>query len=148
MENVTKAQELFTDLGGKSLEAAALWAQASRTALDAMVEFSAASAREGVRLGAELQRTALDAMRDGQATLATWQGGWKQAPTDPVAGYQKAVADGVTQAQKAVHLVETATQAVVRTTEVLQATTESAGKGIQKALADAVAGTREIYARN
>jgi len=148
MESITKGQELLTDLGGKTIETVALWAQANRATLDTVVELSSVGAREGMRLYADLQRSAIDAMREHQAAMAGWQDAWKQGPADPAAWYQKALSDGITQAQKAFRLAEEATRAFTRTAETLQATTEKAGKGLQQTFADAVTQTREIYSRN
>ena len=54
------------DLGqwsGKAVETATVWTDANQRVLRELVDFSAATAREGVKLYAELQQTALEALR-------------------------------------------------------------------------------------
>ena len=54
------------DLGqwsGKAVETATAWTDANQRVLRELVDFSAATAREGVRLYAELQQKALEALR-------------------------------------------------------------------------------------
>jgi hypothetical protein len=59
----------------------------------------------------------------------------------------RALAEGAYGPQAACHLAEENVQTLTRTAERLQATAEQAGRGIQATLTDAVAKTREIYAR-
>jgi hypothetical protein len=48
---------------GKAVETATVWTDANQRVLREVVDFSAATAREGVKLYAELQQTALEALR-------------------------------------------------------------------------------------
>ena len=48
---------------GKAVETATVWTDANQRVLRELVDFSAATAREGVKLYAELQQTALEALR-------------------------------------------------------------------------------------
>lgn len=145
MENITKGQALATEYCNKTMETMAIWAQANRAAVDAMVELSSASAREASRLYADLQQRALDAMREQQAVLTSWPDAWKQGASDPATWYQKAMNEGISQAQKAFRVAEEATRAFTRAAETLQATSEKTSKGLQQTFADAVTQTREIY---
>ena len=49
--------------GGKMVETATVWTDANQQMLRELVDFSAATAREGVKLYAELQQKALEALR-------------------------------------------------------------------------------------
>ncbi|OLD98341.1 MAG: hypothetical protein AUG80_08430 [Candidatus Rokubacteria bacterium 13_1_20CM_4_68_9] len=129
MTDVTKAQELFVQLAGKTIEAMALWAEANQRVLRELVELGSTTAKESVRLYGDLQRAGLESLREGQSWTMRWQGGWKDA-SDPVAWYQKLMADGVNGTQQAFRLAEESAQAVTRAAERVQATTEQAGKGI------------------
>ena len=93
MTDVTKAQELFVQLAGKTIEAMALWAEANQRVLRELVELGSTTAKESVRLYGDLQRAGLESLREGQSWTMRWQGGWKDA-SDPVAWYQKLMADG------------------------------------------------------
>ena len=48
---------------GKAVETAAVWTDAKQQVLRDLVDFSAATAREGVKLYTELQQRALEALR-------------------------------------------------------------------------------------
>jgi hypothetical protein len=121
MDDAARAQEMWTQLTGKNLEMLTVWAEANQRLLKEWVEFTSGAAREGVRLYGELQGKGIEAM--------------------------KALAEGAFPPQAACHLAEENVQTFTRTAERLQATAEQAGKGIQATLTDAVAKTREIYAR-
>src|SRR5262249_57457258 len=94
MTDVTKAQELFAQLAGKTIEAMALWAEANQRVLRELVELGSATAKESVRLYGDLQRAGLESFREGQAWTLRWQGGWKDA-SDPAAEDQKLMAAGL-----------------------------------------------------
>lgn len=70
----------LTRWSGKAVETATVWTDANQRVLRELVDFSAATAREGVTLYAELQQKALEALRvdsvekaltilDGQAQM-------------------------------------------------------------------------------
>jgi hypothetical protein len=63
MDDQKKVQELLGQLGGKAVETITVWADANQRMLRELVEFSAATAKEGVRLYAELQQGAIEALR-------------------------------------------------------------------------------------
>src|SRR2546427_11271306 len=113
MTDVTKAQELFVQLAGKTIEAMALWAEANQRVLRELVELGSTTAKESVRLYGDLQRAGLESLREGQAWTLRWQGGFKDA-SDPAAWYQKLMAEGVSGPQQALRLSEAIAQAVTR----------------------------------
>ena len=126
MEN-GKTHEVIAQVNqatGKALDALTLWADANQRALNQLVELGTGAAKEGVKLYAALQQSALDAYRDGQASAITWQSGWQDLPRDPMAWYQKALADSVDGAQKWFRLIESNAQAVTKSAERMQASTE------------------------
>src|SRR5213594_5105116 len=114
MNDSRKTQELFGQVAAKAVETVTVWADANQRVLREIVEFSAATAKEGVRLYAELQQTAIEALRDSQAAALRWQTAWQDGGKDPVQLYQKALAEGVENAQKAFKVLETQAQAVTR----------------------------------
>ncbi len=143
-----KTQELLGHFTGKAVETMTVWADANQRVLREMVEFGAASAKEGVRLYAELQQSAIEALKDSQASALRWQAAWQDGAKDPVQLYQKAVADGVDSAQKAFKILEAGAQAVTRSAERLQTSAEQAGKGIQETYTAVVAKMKDVYAQN
>ena len=146
MQDVKKAQEMFTNGSGKAVETMTVWADANQRALRELAELSAATAKEGVRLYAELQQTGIEAVRDAQATAMGWQTSWQDAPRDPLAWYQRALTDSVENAQKWFRILEGNAQAVTRTAERLSTTAEQTGKGIQESFSEAVTKMKDVYA--
>jgi hypothetical protein len=146
MQDVKKAQEIFTQGSGRAVETMTVWADANQRLLRELAELSAAAAKEGVRLYAELQQSGIEALREAQQTALKWQSTWQEAPRDPIAWYQKALTEGVENTQKWFRLLEGNAQAVTRTAERLQTTAEQTGKGIQESFSEAVARMKEVYA--
>lgn len=141
-------QELLGQAASKAVETMTVWADANQRVLRELVEFGAASAKEGVRLYGELQQSALEALRDTQAAALRWQSAWQNGGKDPVQFYQKALADGVDGAQKAFKILETGAQAVTRSAERLQTSAEQAGKGLQETCTAVVTKMKDVYAQS
>ena len=148
MNDSRKTQEMFGQMAAKAVETVTVWADANQRALREMVEFSTASAKEGVRLYAELQQTAIEALRDSQATAARWQSTWSDNAKDPVQACQKVLLDGVEGTQKAFKLLEDQAQAFTRAAERLHTSAEQAGKGIQETYTAVVTRVKDVYAQN
>ncbi len=148
MKDASKSEEVFTQATGKALETVTLWAEANQRMLRELVEFSAGTAKEGVRLYAELQQSAIEALRDGQAAALRLQSGWPQGSNDPVQWYQKTIAESVDGAQKVFRMIEGNAQAVTRSAERLQASAEQAGKGMQESVTTVVSKMKESYSQN
>ena len=146
MQDVKKAQEMFSQGSGRAVETMTVWADANQRVLRELAELSAATAKEGVRLYAELQQAGIEAVRDAQASALRWQSAWQEAPRDPLAWYQRALTDSVENAQKWFRILEGNAQAVTRTAERLQTTAEQTGKGIQESFSEAVTKMRDVYA--
>jgi hypothetical protein len=121
MDEAARAQEVWSQVTGRTLETMTVWAEANQRMLKEWVEFTSGTAKEGLRLYGELQIKAIDGI--------------------------KAAAEGSYGPQAAFRVAEENVQTLTRTAERLQATAEQAGKGIQATLTDAVSKTREIYAR-
>lgn len=143
MQDTTKAQEFFNQLAGKSIEAMAVWAETNQRLVREMVELSVGATKEGVTLYAELSRSAIDAIRHSQASTLRWQVGLKDA-SDPAAWYEKTVNEGVQYAQEAFQRAEANMQTLARTAERWQTTAEQAGKGLQESLAGAVSRLKTV----
>jgi hypothetical protein len=148
MQDTTKAQELFNQFAGKTIETMAVWAETNQRLMRELVELSAGAAKEGVKLYSELSRNAIDAIRESQASTLRWQASWKDAASDPAAWYQKTVNEGVQYAQEAFRRAEENVQTLTQTAERLQTTAEQAGKGLQESVAGAVSKLKTAYAGN
>jgi hypothetical protein len=145
MQDTMKAQELFNQFAGKTIETMTIWAETNQRLMRELVELSAGAAKEGMKLYSDLSRTAIDAIRESQASTLRWQASWKDAATDPAAWYQKSVNEGVQYAQETFRRAEENVQALTQTTERLQATAEQAGKSLQESLAGAVSKLKTVY---
>lgn len=121
MDDAARAQEMWTQFAGKSLETMTVWADANQRMLKDWVELASGTAREGLRLYGELQGKAMESVK----TLT--EGGYGP--------------------QVASRMAEENMQALTRTAERLQATVEQTSKGIQTTLADAMTKTKEVYVR-
>jgi hypothetical protein len=147
-DNATRAAEMFGELSGKTVETMTAWAEANQRVLRELVDLSVGAAKEGVRLYSELQQGAIEATRDTQASALRWQGGWSEAPKDPIQWYQKAIVESVDHAQKFFRMLEGNAQAVTRSAERLQTSAEQAGKGIQETFEATVTRVKDAYTRN
>jgi hypothetical protein len=144
----TRAGEMLGELSGRTVEAMTAWGEANQRVMRELVDLSVGAAKEGVRLFSELQQGAIEAVRDTQAAAMRWQGGWPQAPKDPVQWYQKAIVESVDHAQKFFRLLEGNAQAVTRSAERLQTSAEHAGKGIQETFEATVTRVKDAYSRS
>jgi len=148
MDDRTKAQELLGQLTGKAVETMTVWVDANQRVLRDLVEFSTATAKEGVRLYAELQQGAIEVLRDSQAAAGRWQGSWSEGAKDPVQTYQKALIDTVGSVEKAFKLLEGHAQALTRSAERVQTSAEQAGKGIQETCTTVITRMKDVYSQN
>jgi hypothetical protein len=145
MTNVAQANELFSQMTGKTVEAFSLWADTNQKILRELVDLSASTAKEGVRLYAELQSSAVEAVKDGQSYLLRRQGELQEAPKDPINFCQKGVLESVEATQKAFKLFEGGAQAMTRSAERLQATAEQTGKEIQATFGQLAGRVKSLY---
>jgi len=145
MTNPMQVNEFFSQITGKTVEVFSLWADANQKVLRELVDLSASAAKEGVRLYAEMQAAALETVKDGQTFLRRRQTDMQEAPKDPFACYQSNVLESVEGAQKAFKLLEGNAQAMTRTAERLQVTTEQAAKEIQTTFAQLTGKVKSLY---
>ncbi len=145
MTNPMQGNEFFSQITGKTVEVFSLWADANQKVLRELVDLSASAAKEGVRLYAEMQAAAVEAVKDGQTFLRRRQTDMQEAPKDPFACYQTNVLESVEGAQKAFKLLEGNAQAMTRTAERLQVTTEQAAKEIQTTFAQLAGKVKSLY---
>ena len=121
MDDAARAQEMWSQFTGQTLETMTVWADVNQRVMREWVEFTSGAAKEGLRLYGELHVKAIDGV--------------------------KALAEAACAPQAMFRTAEDNVQTLTRTAERLQTTAEQAGKGIQSTLADAVTKTKEIYAR-
>ena len=145
MTTTMQANELFSQVTGKAVEAFSLWADVNQKVLRELVDLSASTAKEGVRLYAEMQSSAVEAVKDGQSYLLRRQGEMQEAPKDPVTFYQKNVLESVEGAQKVFKLLEGNAQAMTRSAERLQVTAEQAAKEIQATFSQLAGKVKSLY---
>jgi len=145
MTTTTQGSEVFAHMTGRAVEAFSMVAEANQKILRDLVDLSASTAKEGVRLYAELQSSAVEALKEGQDYLLSRQSEIQEAPRDPFAFYQKGVLQSVEGAQKAFKLLEGNAQAMTRTAERLQVTTEQAAKEIQTTFAQLTGKVKSLY---
>ena len=107
--------EIYAQFAGKTAETLGLWAETNQRILKEIADFTAGTAREGVRLYGEMQQNAVKTLGEAPMALPWQPGAWQE-------GYQNAF-----------RLFEGNIQAVTRSAERVQSSAEQAGKGIQEA---------------
>jgi hypothetical protein len=130
MQQQPNPNEMYSQFAGKTVETVSLWAEANQRIMKEIGDFTAGTAKEGVRLYAEIQQNAVKALSEVPATLPWQPGAWQE-------GYQKAF-----------KLFEGNIQAVTRSAERWQTAAEQAGKGIQEALSAVAEKFKGSYTRN
>ena len=144
MNMTTQANELFSQMTGRAVEAFSVFAEANQKIMRDLVDLSASTAKEGVRLYAELSSSAVEALKESQSYLLRRQGELQEAPRDPLSVYQKGVLDSVESAQKAFKILESNAQAMTRSAERLQVTAEQTGKDIQATFAQVASKVKSL----
>jgi hypothetical protein len=71
--NATKAQELYGQLAGRSIETLTAWVEANHRVLRDLAELSASATQEAIRLSGELHSTALEAIQGPTLRLVEGQ---------------------------------------------------------------------------
>ncbi|MBI2529001.1 MAG: hypothetical protein HYV93_23835 [Candidatus Rokubacteria bacterium] len=146
MLDPTHANELFTRIGSKAVEALSLCADANQKILRELVDLSASTAKEGARLYGELQASAVEAVKHNQSYLLRRQSELQEASRDPLGFCQKSVLESVEGAQKAFQLLEANAQAITRSAERLQVSAEQTGKEIQATFTQLAGKVKTTYA--
>lgn len=144
MNTTTQANELFSQMTGRAVEAFSVFAEANQKIMRDLVDLSASTAKEGVRLYAELSSSAVEALKESQSYLLRRQSELQEAPRDPLSVYQKGVLDSVEGAQKAFKILESNAQAMTRSAERLQVTAEQTGKDIQATFAQVASKVKSL----
>jgi len=144
MNMTTQANELFSQMTGRAVEAFSVFAEANQKIMRDLVDLSASTAKEGVRVYAELSSSAVEALKESQSYLLRRQGELQEAPRDPLSVYQKGVLDSVEGAQKAFKILESNAQAMTRSAERLQVTAEQTGKDIQATFAQVASKVKSL----
>ncbi|HEV8675126.1 MAG TPA: hypothetical protein VGX21_13845 [Methylomirabilota bacterium] len=140
--------ELFSEMQSKALEAYSAFAQTNQRVLQGFVDLSVATAKESMRAYAELQSAAVEAARGAQPAATAPYPTVEELQSDPFSWYQKGLLTAVDGTQKWFRFLEANAQAVTRSAERLQASTERTGKEIQEALTSYMSRMKEIYSRN
>jgi len=144
MNTTMQANELFSQMTGRAVEAFSVFAEANQKIMRDLVDLSASTAKEGVRVYAELSSSAVEALKESQSYLLRRQGELQEAPRDPLSVYQKGVLDSVEGAQKAFKILESNAQAMTRSAERLQVTAEQTGKDIQATFAQVASKVKSL----
>jgi hypothetical protein len=146
MNTTMQANELFSQMTGRAVEAFSMFADANQKIMRDLVDLSASTAKEGVRLYAELSSSAVEALKESQSYLLRRQSELQEAPRDPLSVYQKGVLESVEGAQKAFKILESNAQAMTRSAERLQVTAEQTGKDIQATFAQVASKVKSLSA--
>ena len=146
MNTSMQANELFSQMTGRAVEAFSVLAEANQKIMRDLVDLSASTAKEGVRLYAELSSSAVEALKESQSYLLRRQSELQEAPRDPLSVYQKGVLESVEGAQKAFKILESNAQAMTRSAERLQVTAEQTGKDIQATFAQVASKVKSLSA--
>ena len=146
MNTTMQANELFSQMTGRAVEAFSMFADANQKIMRDLVDLSASTAKEGVRLYAELSSSAVEALKESQSYLLRRQSELQEAPRDPLSVYQKGVLESVAGAQKAFKILESNAQAMTRSAERLQVTAEQTGKDIQATFAQVASKVKSLSA--
>jgi len=144
MNSTTQANELFSQMTGRAVEAFSVFAEANQKIMRDLVDLSASTAKEGVRLYAELSSSAVEALKESQSYLLRRQSELQEAPRDPFSVYQKGVLESVEGAQKAFKILESNAQAMTRSAERLQVSAEQTGKDIQATFAQVASKVKSL----
>jgi hypothetical protein len=144
MNTTMQANELFSQMTGRAVEAFSAFAEANQKIMRDLVDLSASTAKEGVRLYAELSSSAVEALKESQSYLLRRQSELQEAPRDPLSVYQKGVLESVEGAQKAFKILESNAQAMTRSAERLQVTAEQTGKDIQATFAQVASKVKSL----
>jgi hypothetical protein len=144
MNTTMQANELFSQMTGRAVEAFSVFAEANQKIMRDLVDLSATTAKEGVRLYAELSSSAVEVLKESQSYLLRRQSELQEAPRDPLSVYQKGVLDSVEGAQKAFKILESNAQAMTRSAERLQVTAEQTGKDIQATFAQVASKVKSL----
>jgi hypothetical protein len=144
MNTTMQANELFSQMTGRAVEAFSVFAEANQKIMRDLVDLSATTAKEGVRLYAELSSSAVEVLKESQSYLLRRQSELQEAPRDPLSVYQKGVLDSVEGAQKAFKILESNAQAMTRSAERLQVTAEQTGKDIQGTFAQVASKVKSL----
>ena len=144
MNTTMQANELFSQMTGRAVEAFSVFAEANQKIMRDLVDLSATTAKEGVRLYAELSSSAVEVLKESQSYLLRRQSEQQEATRDPLSVYQKGVLDSVEGAQKAFKILESNAQAMTRSAERLQVTAEQTGKDIQGTFAQVASKVKSL----
>ena len=144
MNTTMQANELFSQMTGRAVEAFSMFAEANQKIMRDLVDLSASTAKEGVRLYAELSSSAVEALKESQSYLLRRQSELQEAPRDPLSVYQKGVLESVEGAQKAFKILESNAQAMTRSAERLQVSAEQTGKDIQATFAQVASKVKSL----
>src|SRR5262249_22790677 len=146
MNTTMQANELFSQMTGRAVEAFSMFAEANQKIMRDLVDLSASTAKESVRLYAELSSAAVQGRKERQPYLLRRQREVQKAPRDPLRVYQKGVLESVEGAQKACKILESNAQAMTRSAERLQVTAEQTGKDIQATFAQVASKVKSLSA--
>src|SRR5215510_6080005 len=144
MNSTTQANELFSQMTGRAVEAFSVFAEANQKIMRDLVDLSASTAKEGVRLYAELSSSAVEALKESQSYLLRRQSELQEAPRDPFSVYQKGVLESVEGAQKAFKILESNPQAMTPSAEGLRVSGKQRGKNTKPTFAQVASKVKSL----
>lgn len=145
MDTTQERQDPAGQVSRKSVEAMALWAEASQKVLEESVGLASAAAAEGLRLYTQLTSSTVEVARAGREFWLRRLGEVQEWQRDPAAWSQKALLDAIEESKKAFAAAEESSRAMTRSAEKLQASVEQAAEKIRRTLTDVAAEVRGLY---
>lgn len=120
-----------TSWANKMFEAWSLYTDASLKITKQWTDFTANATKENVSLYAELQTANLEAMQEGQAYVMKRLSEMPQDMKNPSDAYKAGMDEWAASTEKVSKLVQSNTQAVMRSSEQYWLTAQRAGAGIK-----------------
>ena len=120
-----------TSWANKTFEAWSLYTDANLKIAKQLTDFTANATKESVSLYAELQATNLEAMQEGQAYVMKRLSELPQDMKNPGDAYKAGIDELTTSTEKVSKLVQSNTQAVMRSSEQYWLTAQKTGAGIK-----------------
>jgi hypothetical protein len=120
-----------TNWANKTFEAWSLYTDASLKITKQLTDFTANAAKEHVSLFAELQTANLEAIQEGQAYVMKRLSELPQDMKNPGDAYKASMDELATSTEKVSKLVQSNSQAVLRSSEQYWLTAQKTGTGIK-----------------
>src|SRR5262245_61871416 len=135
----------MSEIGGKTLDAMSVLAEAGQRVGGQIVELWAAAAADRLRALGDIQAATVEAARAALSTTPPLEA-FEEFRQDPTAWYARSLSTAFDNTQRALKLVETNVQILSRSAERFHGSAEKASKEIDSAVSACASRLRELYA--